>query len=263
MTLRLPLLSAAALLIFGAGALSACDDDAAPTYATARLALTADDGAGTAPLRGPDARGRDVEVAAARAYVGHVDLHLPDGAKCADLGLPGGQGGEDYGVHCDGDKIRYNGPWVVDLVAGTSSPALTLRDLPALNYKRVDVRFEEAKADDGLISEADPLAGSTLVASATLAVDGAATAADLALAFTEDARFEHPAGVSVGSGGELLLWLDVTGWFADLPLSECAADGDLASDGDRVLLHDGKGSCSGVEGALKEAIKRSGQLDRR
>ena len=131
---------------------------------------------------------------------------------------------------------------------------------PLGNYTRVDVRFDEAAPDEGVVDAADPLARRTMLAAGRLE-DG--TPYDLSLAFDEDARFEDPAGLAIPEEvGALLLWLDVSAWFTALPLAECRQDGDLEMVNDRLQLAEGRGSCSDVENHLKEQIKRSGQLDR-
>ena len=42
---------------------------------------------------------------------------------------------------------------------------------------------------------------------------------------------------------------------------QCAADGDLPSDGGVLLVEDGDGACKDVEGVVRDAIEASGRLD--
>ncbi|TNF33795.1 MAG: hypothetical protein EP329_07930 [Deltaproteobacteria bacterium] len=227
-------------------------------------ALTAGD---AAPV---DQQGTVFTLATARAGVERIDIDLPDGASC--VGLPGlidGSGGSDSAPHTSvcangGGSIRLNGPWVVDLVAGTAVPAIPQVHVPAGGYARVDVRFAPVDPDDGGVSASDPLADQTLVATGTAPLDGQATPYELALAFHEDARFEAGDAITLALGdtADVLLELDPSAWFAALPLAECAADGDLEIVGGVLILSDGGGSCSDVEGAIKDAIKASGELRR-
>lgn len=233
-----------------AGALWACGGDGTSTV---RLGLTGEGG----QAMGRDARNTQVEVSSARAYVRHIELQLPSDSNCQE------QGNDDRRVErsCgDESKVRINGPFVVDLISGEATPPLPALQIPPGNYTRVDVRFDEAAPDEGVVDAADPLARRTMLAAGRLE-DG--TPYDLSLAFDEDARFEDPAGLAIPEEvGALLLWLDVSAWFTALPLAECRQDGDLEMVNDRLQLAEGRGSCSDVENHLKEQIKRSGQLDR-
>lgn len=228
--------------------------------ATVRLGLT---GEGGQPA-GRDARGAMIKLESARAYVRHIELDLPSGAPCDPSGFDD-QGGR-LSLSCDDDPtddshhLRINGPFVVDLVSGEASPAMPELVLPAGNYRRVDVRFDDAEASEGVVPSGDELADRTIVAAGRLEDD---SAFDLRLRFNEDARFERAGGVEVPeSVGQLLLWLDVGQWFAGLPIDGCRDDGHLDVRDGRLQLEDGRGSCSDVENHLKERIKTSGQLDR-
>lgn len=240
--------------------LAACGGADGPDSAALVLGLR---GVGGAPA-GLDASGRTFTIDAARAYVRHIALDLPDGQRCAALDL-------GPGYRCDSsgsggrDQVRAEGPFVIDLVARTSAPPLPSAPLPAGPWRRVDVRLDDGDPADGLVSAGDPLDDQTLVASGRFDHDGRSTPFDLRLRFNEDARFERPEGVVLGADGAagLALELDVAGWFSQLSLTDCLDDGDLELRDGRLVLEDGRGSCSDVENQLKEAIKRSAQLDRR
>jgi len=223
-----------ALVCLGAGA-SACSglDTGNANLGRVELALAADD---SDPI---DQAGNTFTLTTARARVRHVELYLPAGASCA--GVAG----------CDGDKIRVDGPWDIDLLTGDATPALPRVEVPLGTYRRVDVRFEP---DDGDV---------TLAVSGTVLFRGAPTPFTLALDFNETARFESATGFVVTRDvvQDAVARLAPATWFAALPLVACADDGDLPIEGGTIVITDGDGSCSDVESVVRDAIKGSGRLE--
>lgn len=200
--------------------------------------------AGTASV---DSGGVSYRLDAVRVTVRRVELYLPDGASCAGLeDLDAADGA--YTKVCDGDKIRFSGPWQVDLVTGVATPPFANETVPALAYRRVDVRL--APGDDDL----------TLSASGVVPFEGADTPFRLALDFNEDVRFDGSAVVAKDALAQAVLALDPSTWFSALPLSACVADGDLDIDNGVIQIADGDNACSEVEGVVKDAIKASGSL---
>jgi len=195
----------------------------------------------------PDATGALFAIESASAVVRHIRIDLPEELDCEDIE-------DDDDATCAEDTVEITGPFEIDLVTGISTPPLEAIELPLGDWKRVDVRL-----DDG---EGDVLDGNTLVASGIASLDSGDTPFELALKFNEDVRFEDPDGISFGGGDAVLLGLDAGSWFADVPLAECAEDEDLEFSGDTLMIEDGDGSCSDVENAIKEAMKRSGDLSR-
>lgn len=167
-----------------------------------------------------------------------------------------------YRLGIGSPTIIVNGPIVVDLLTGESSPDLRKVRLPTGVYKRIDFRLDDAK-DQGL-SATDPLNGNTFVARATFQNNGQPTTLAVALSFNEDLRVEEENGVTLsGDEGELLLLLKPTSWLSDVPVIDCLNKGDLVVDNGVVLLDERpKGGCSGVEDTLKRNIKRSMDLDK-
>lgn len=174
-----------------------------------------------------DSGGASFTFTQVRANVRHIDLYLPSG-----------------------DKRRVEGPWSVDLVTGQATPPFPrVEDVPIGGYRRVDIRF--APGDDDV----------TLAAIGTVPFQSQPTPFTLALSFDEDARFEgSPIVLDAGGLASLVARLDPSEWFANLPLSECAADGDLPIDAGTIVITDHQGACSDIEGDIKDAIKASGAL---
>lgn len=225
------------------------------TTATVQLALRTAAGTPGAPTT-EDSAGTKYVFTTARAVVRHVELSLPSGQTCTSLDLTG----LDSRITCDPSGLRVNGPFVVDLLTGVSTPSLADLSVPAGVYDRVDVRFDDAK---GAVPASDPLSKNTLLAEGTFDTGAGPQSFRLRLKFNEDARFERPGGFELteDAAEEVLLWLDVASWFKSLPLTECIDEGRFDEEGGKLLFEDSGGGCSDIENTLKKAIKESGQLD--
>jgi hypothetical protein len=213
-----------------------------------------------------DAQGSPLTIQASRVNVRHVEFELPGGRPCAgwDFGTSGLE------IKCDSAKFRIEGPIVFDLITGAPTPSFAGLRIPPNTYKRVDVRIDDVTSDDTHVPAGDPLRGASLVATGSITIAGdddddppVTTPFDLSLRFDEDARFESAGGITVSeSGGEdVLLSLDVTQWFANLPITECVKDDDLELVNGRLQIRDRGGKCSAIERELKDSIKRGTRLD--
>jgi hypothetical protein len=250
-------------------ALTACDagprggTDIGNALSAIEMAARSSDDPGAEDPAGDDAQGTALTVQAARAYLRHIQLDLPTGTPCDSLG--DSDDGLVAPLSCEADKLTIEGPFVIDLLERTSDPSLQDLRLPELTYTRVDVRFDDADPEDGLVDEADPLAESTLLVQGEFEYQAATTTYTVLLDFNEDARFESPEGIRVTDEevSTLLLSLDVARWFSALPITQCLDAGDLVVDGGHVDLNDDQGgACGALENELKDAIKESGRLER-
>jgi hypothetical protein len=260
---RTTLLSAAALT------LSACGNDGASLHFSVRDRVsTASAIQNTVqaaepvadPLTFQSSDGVNLTLTQARIHLRDIRLDLPQGTKCADvIGLAAGAEckGSDSGGAGSGTLV-VRGPIIVDLMTGVTTPDLSGLVIPAGNYKRIDFRLDEARADEVAAGEA--LIGYSLKVGANFS-EPAGRKLELALKFSEDARFESATGVDVPEGGKLIAMLQPTKWLAGLPLGACIQKGDVAIEGDTVRIDDrAKGDCSGAEDLVKRNIKTSGDL---
>lgn len=194
----------------------------------------------------------------ARIHLRDIRLDLPKGTKCEDVS------GLLAGAECKGSDdsktIEVPGPIVVNLMTGATTPDLSGLRIPSGNYKRIDFRLEEAKAED--VGASEPLVGYSFLARADFTQDdGTPRKLEMFFKFSEDARFDSDTGVDVPEGGSLVAFLKPQDWLAGLPLGECVRDGDVEIANNTVRIDDkAGGACSDAEGIVKKNVKTSGDL---
>lgn len=210
---------------------------------------------------GADSTGTRFTINSATGYVRHIQLDLPEGLTCEEL-----QFTPAAPVSCSSGKVTVQGPFLVDLVAGTATPSLADVVISSGSYKRVDVRFDDADPSDGLVPDNDPMDNLTLLVKGTFPYQSAETTFEVRLRFNEDARFESTAGIEIAEDGArtALMGLDVAQWFAGSPITTCLDRGDLTLENGKLLIDDnersGRGDCSGFEEGVKTRMKNSGRL---
>ncbi len=94
-----------------------------------------------------DLSGTEFSIKEARMGVRHIQSDFTDGASDT---LPE-------------DKISTDGPFVINLMTGESTPDRGEFTIEPGLYKRIDVRLDDSKASDGLVDSNDALFENTLV----------------------------------------------------------------------------------------------------
>ncbi len=230
--------------------LSAAKRHAHPLADTARI------------LQVSDQSGMVFSLSEARAQIRRIDLQIPDSARCLEFSF-------DSSIDCDdvNREISIQGPFIYNLLTGTASPPLDTLLIPAGRYTRVDVRLDETRVEDSLLSSSDPLLGNTLILRGHFSYAGdSARLFTIMLKFSEDARFQNPAEILVEENGinHLSVHLDATQWLSGVDILACLKSGDLDTLPSGELLIDenhGTGGCSEIENTVKEAIKNSGRFE--
>lgn len=246
-------LVAASLL--SASVFAACSSESGAGIAMS--ALTSD-GATPVPT---DRTGTSFTLQQGLIHLRHIELDLPRGQRCADLGDQlAGATCHDSSTAGDEAKIRIAGPIVVDLVAGTSTPSLAEVVIPAGTYDRVDLRVDDGVPSQGVVTPGSPLDDNSFAVIATFQHRGAQATLDLRLNFDEDIRIEQPGGVAVAPGEDLVARFAAANWLAGVSLGACV-DTLTATDNRYVVDDRNDGACSGIEDTVKRAMKESGDLD--
>ncbi|MEZ4404458.1 MAG: hypothetical protein R3B06_30845 [Kofleriaceae bacterium] len=227
---------------------------------TAGVAVSALTGPGAGSPVATDAQGTAFTMSQGLLHLRHIELDLPAGTACADLAdqLTGATC-HDADNPGDEAKIRIDGPFAVDMVAGTSTPSLAAVAIPTGSYRRIDLRVDDGRPDEGVVAPGSPLDDNALAVIATFDHAGAPATLDLRLNFDEDIRIEQPGGVAVAAGEDLIARFAASNWLAGVDLGACVAT-LTATDGRYVVDDRNDGACAGIEDTVKRAMKDSGDL---
>lgn len=243
---------------------SACSDDdpTAPSgdgTATFTMQLSSSTGsaaksagvAKTAEFSVTDLSGTVFTITVARVNVRNIQFDFPDDAA------------DTLAI----DKISIDGPFVIDLITGVSTPSISEFTIEPGLYKRIDVRLDDSEAKDGLVDSSDALFENTLVVSGNFDYgDITGRSYSIVLKFNEDVRFEEPGGILIDEDAlnDVVINLVVDEWLEGIDITTCLDDGDLVLDSDGNILIDdssGGGKCAGIEGIIKTNIKNNFDLD--
>ncbi|TNF31363.1 MAG: hypothetical protein EP329_12475 [Deltaproteobacteria bacterium] len=229
---------------------------------TAKVELRLTDGDGpfaNESFVGTDSDGSQLTITNAWASVDRIDLRLAAGVSCSEVLATSSVVADDedpFAPTCtdDDDILRIEGPFWVDLMTGESEPPLDMVTLPDGTYLGGSVKLHPR-------TPADPFGD--VAGDATLAADGAladGSAFRMALRLTDVIPFEGEVDFAEGVAS-LLLLLDVESWFAELPVTACAEDGDLTVDPDGTyVISDGRDGCVSASRVIGDALKLSGRL---
>ena len=195
-----------------------------------------------------DLGGTTFTITEARINVRHIQFDYPEGSS------------ENT------NQISLDGPFLIDLMMDTSNPEIGAFDVEPGIYKRIDVRLDDTKAVDGLVSPNDDLMDNTLVIKGSFDYDGNTNRNfTFILKFNEDVRFEEPGGISVSEGDtkDIILNLQVDEWLSNINITECIDDGDivLEGSGNLIINDDNNNDCNNFEGNIKTNIKNNYDFD--
>jgi hypothetical protein len=119
----------------------------------------------------------------------------------------------------DNEEVEYEGEFIVDLIAGTSSPDFGITDLAPGLYEEMEVEMEPIMED-----------GNTMFVAFNYTPDGAAEAIRFEYSNKYEIEFEieDEAGFQIDEGtvNQMLILLDLDALFANVDLGTASADVD-------------------------------------
>lgn len=204
-----------------------------------------------------DSAGGIVTVTAASVAVDKVEFEAISGRTCADISE------EMSGCSCidqasssiarssseevqavdvsDDNEVHVSGPIVVDLIAGTSVPAMDSLLIPSGVYHEIQLKLAPLDQFSTLVTAGNPLLGNTLVIEGTYVTDLGSQLFRLVLNFDHEIQFESDAGIDITESAQvnaLILSLDMNAWFTGIDLAACFASGAVSPDADGVIVID-------------------------
>jgi hypothetical protein len=165
-----------------------------------------------------------------------------------------------------GERYTIAGPYIMNLMDGTALPNNIVFDAPAGEYKRVDIRLDEANIEDGILVEGDELLQNALIIKGTHDYNGVTDGTfSLIVKVSEDIRFQPTNGIIVATdaGTDVTLNYTVTDWLEDpnnvgtkIDLSSCIAAKNLMDASNHIALTEGT-QCEGITESIGNIIKEN------
>lgn len=184
-------------------------------------------------LRFDDPLGTVYSLVGAQVWVESIALTFWSERPCAQV-LAESQ--EAFaGLVCDGERLRLQGPFAVDLVKGEVLAGASVRAaraqvgwaIPALDYRQVELELGPAPAGS-------LMGGVTVWGEADFQVNAAIRRLDVR--FAVRTRVSRAVRAPVAQGAALVVWADVARWLDHIPLTECLERGHLSAQHGEVSL---------------------------
>lgn len=220
-----------------------------------------------------DSSGLKIELSEARVLVSRIKLESEDDDRDCDssagaLRKDGDSSETEIEDEDDGDcedesEFSVRGPFVIDLLTGTSTPDLGSITVPAGTYRKLKIELHHGGENDS-----NGLRDSTLTAKGTVTLpDGAAIPFSLALRLNENISIRNAAGITLDGStvNTILVGLAAGDWFKGLDLSRCLGTLDSASLAGGITVTEDSpiGKCLDAEHFLKDNIRESFHAEER
>lgn len=248
------------------------DSDFDPGQATFALQATSSLSGSSDDLVFSDSNGTVYTVTESELLVQEIELELPGFVDCTDIEaqlapeLKCDSAFDDETDFGDDDisndaELKIEGPFVLDVVSGEFNPPLGELIIPALQYKEIDVEFDEADSSTRGVNSGDEIIGHTWVVHADFQDDkGNERELIMRVGFSGEIDVEPDGGIDVPDDGRAVFTFDVARWLENVPLTSCRLDGDLKTSGQEVLVTNStdSGECLNMKERLENTLKASG-----
>lgn len=251
--LTMPVFLAAGLVIllgFGCGESGDAGDD----FDNAQMRLAAASSLNNAGNRVNfmDADGALFSLTSAKVEINSVHMKLPDGVECSDVDaqlqkpVACGEAGPD----ADGDQLEIDGPFVADLIAGTTEPDWGTISIPALDYRGFEIDIERGEQADALMEHA-------FIGEADFEFENQRRQLLMQYALDVEADVERPDIVLEG-GHMLVVQFDAARWLEYIPVTSCMKRGQMDDEDGRVTI-DARvgGECEASDQRFRENFRKS------
>lgn len=256
-----------AALVMGVFAAGCGDDDddgsVDQNFGSARLALEATSDTMTAELiELQDPQGTVYTLDRLWVAIDEIELDLPGDLDCSDVEdqISGRVECDEGELEGEDDEIKIEGKIAFNLLTGETVPDISGLTIPALNYDEIDLEVNNIDDDQDEFPEF--IRGETVRILANFERNNTKQELDARFSFDTEAKFgegmDEEFLFDLNDGDTLVLRLDVTNWFDDIPITQCLADGDLKSSDGRVVVDDDVGGeCSDAEAQFESNFEES------
>ena len=200
-------------------------------------------------------------VSSGQACVQEIELELPKGLSCADVGFVRQSNvtcieemdeEDDDGTNQLEAKIKIQGPYVFDLVTGKSTPSLDDVIIPSGIYREIEFEFEDACSFDK---------NATIVLQGDMKDSSEVNHPfEFYLEYEDDLEIESSTDVQVleEKSNEIFANIVLNQWFSAVNFVQCIDDGDLVATAGVIQISKetvATGQCEDIYDRLLDTIK--------
>lgn len=200
-----------------------------------------------------DSLGAMITLSAIEVKVQEIDIGLPSGITCAGV----------VGLYCKGGDAAVRGPYAMNLMSGAATPSINFIKLPEGIYSSIGLDFLQPAfgPDSALIPGSSRY--NMAIRGRVAAPDSASSSFELKLDLSDGLDFQDTAGFRIESTAlnNLLLKLDVDGWFAGTDFSSCLNQAKAIADSAGTIVLEGDGSCDGLGLRIRKNIEASSEVE--
>jgi hypothetical protein len=181
----------------------------------------------------------------------HIYFELPPNESCDDL----------PDLEC---VIKIPGPFMADLLKGTTRPVLLRRSIPAGTYRDIELLLDNVDASDTLALEYEEMVGHTMMLQGAFSYQGRSDRIfTIRLEFYEEVDIESQEDLVLNENEELKwkVWFDARQWLTNINITRCLDENPDLLDGQGNLILDNGSECGQMEDDLNESIINSGSFD--
>lgn len=198
-----------------------------------------------------DTSGAHVVLTEAKLSISRIKLHSESESDRCDSAEElkkddSSKTGLDDEKECEDDeKVAFKGPFIIDLLTGTSTPPLGTLSVPAGPYRKVKIELHQGQ-------NGTELDGKTLVAAGIMTfADGTTRPFSVSLTLNENLKIESKSGLTLDAGtlNTVAVGILAGNWLKGLDLAGCLA---AAPAGELVITEKSDlGKCLDAEHLIK------------
>ncbi|MBF0432323.1 MAG: hypothetical protein HQK83_13645 [Fibrobacteria bacterium] len=172
---------------------------------------------------------------------------------------------EDYCEQEPEHDCEYllEGPFINDLLSGSSVPSLKGVSLPAALFHEVELNFDSLETEDSLYASFPALQGNSILMKGYFSYKGKIDRAfSIHLTVVEELEFEGKENLIIQPDSSLSWKVDLNAgnWFQNIEITNCLDNGELMLDSNGNLLLNNPKECNELNTRLKTNILNSGSI---